>query len=429
MIASSTVRPALECTSASLAASTSPIRSVKPITLRRGSPAKRLVTRARSLSLRPHRHSTVAPGDGAARRGRADEVANAPASARDGDHLALGRQAERAPGVPARPRRQECWRGRRLGPPDAARSGDLLHLLGRLRVGDEVQVDPGMRPEMQPGQIGDRGIAGTSRRPVRRSSPSTAVTPGYVETIWSGSWARISRIRPRRPKAVSSRRASHLVGAKFMNSRYWRSNHQGTHRNMNAEFSRSSLRQDGAHRGQPVDDRDLRVGILVLELARDRSRRQIVPLADVGGDDQDVPGARLGVGLAGRDHRGRLLIGGLRGLLAPPVDVPAHALGERRRGGPPELALGPRAADHLAAEVSGPCRRVDDLDVADQLLDGLGDLLDRDVLVAGEVVHAVARDVVEPARDAVGEVLDVHEPARLAAVAGERQRLAARTPC
>ena len=68
MIASSTVSPALECTSASLAASTSPIRSVKPITRSRGSPAKRLDTSARSLSLRPHRHSTVAPGTASAAR-------------------------------------------------------------------------------------------------------------------------------------------------------------------------------------------------------------------------------------------------------------------------------------------------------------------------------------------------------------------------
>ena len=62
MIASSTVRPALEWISASLAASTSPIRSVKPITRSRGSSANAAATRARVLSLRPHRHRTFASG-------------------------------------------------------------------------------------------------------------------------------------------------------------------------------------------------------------------------------------------------------------------------------------------------------------------------------------------------------------------------------
>ena len=101
------------------------------------------------------------------------------------------------------------------------------------------------------------------------------------------------------------------------------------------------------------------------------------------------------------------------------------SLGERRRGRPAELALGALAAHDLPAEVAGARGRVHDLDVAELGLDRLGDLLDRDVLVAGEVVDAVGGHVAEPQRDPVGEVLDVHEPPRLAAVAGERQRLAA----
>ena len=84
---------------------------------------------------------------------------------------------------------------------------------------------------------------------------------------------------------------------------------------MKAEFSRSDLGEDRPHRGQAVDDRDLGVGILVLEFARDRARGKIVALADVGGDDQDLARLGLGVGLAGRDDHG-LVVGLLRGLLA-----------------------------------------------------------------------------------------------------------------
>ncbi len=94
------------------------------------------------------------------------------------------------------------------------------------------------------------------------------------------------------------------------------------------------------------------------------------------------------------------------------------------RGGPAELSLGAVGQHDLAVEIARPRRRVDDLDVAEQFLDVLRDLLDRHVLVAGEVVDAVLGDVAEPERDPLGEILDVHEPARLAAVAGERQRLA-----
>ena len=78
-----------------------------------------------------------------------------------------------------------------------------------------------------------------------------------------------------------------------MNSRYWRSNSHGTQRNMNAEFSRSTAVVNGPIAGETVDDRDQRVRIFLFELTRDRARRKIVTLADVGGDDQDLPRASL----------------------------------------------------------------------------------------------------------------------------------------
>jgi hypothetical protein len=114
---------------------------------------------------------------------------------------------------------------------------------------------------------------------------------------------------------------------------------------------------------------------------------------------------------------------GLR-LLVTPADVPPHALGERRRGRPAELVARPGAGHDLRPEIPRTRRRVDDLGVADDLLDELGDLLDRDVLVADQVVDAVGGDLGQPERDAVGEVLDVDEPARLHAVSRQGERLA-----
>jgi hypothetical protein len=183
--------------------------------------------------------------------------------------------------------------------------------------------------------------------------------------------------------------------------------------------------QDDAHRRQAVDDRDLRVGILVLELACHRARRQVMPLADVRGDDQDLTRTGFRVGFAGRYHGRRVLLARLRRLLTAPLHVTADALGERRRGRPAEVAPGAFAAHDLAAEVARSSGRVHDLDVADELFDGLGDLLDGDVLVTCEVVDAVAGDFAGPERNPVSEILHVHKPARLASVAGERQWLAA----
>src|SRR5271165_6219223 len=105
------------------------------------------------------------------------------------------------------------------------------------------------------------------------------------------------------------------------------------------------------------------------------------------------------------------------GLLTAPHDVAPHSLVEWRGGAPAEFVLRALAADDLAAEVARACGCVDDLDIADQLLDRLGDLLDRDALVAREVVNAVARDLTQSERDPVREVLDVHEPPGLTPVA------------
>ncbi len=69
----------------------------------------------------------------------------------------------------------------------------------------------------------------------------------------------------------------------------------------------------------------------------------------------------------------------------------------------------------------GTCSIVTSLDV---LLHDVRDLADAHALVADEVVGAALRLLGERGDDAVGEILDVHELARLAAVAVDLQRLA-----
>src|SRR5205085_2789968 len=75
---------------------------------------------------------------------------------------------------------------------------------------------------------------------------------------------------------------------------------------------------------------------------------------------------RLTLGLRRRTHD--------RLMRAAPLDVAADALAERRVGSPTELAQRALARDLLAAEVAGTGLGMDDLDVAEEVPDGLGDL-------------------------------------------------------
>ena len=99
MIASSTVRPTLEWISTLDGGSTSPMRLVKPITRTRGSPAKRSLTRSRSLFVASAQAEDLGVvGDAQRHLDGADDVTHAPAAAGDGDHGAVLRQPERGPG-------------------------------------------------------------------------------------------------------------------------------------------------------------------------------------------------------------------------------------------------------------------------------------------------------------------------------------------
>ena len=91
--------------------------------------------------------------------------------------------------------------------------------------------------------------------------------------------------------------------------------------------------------------------------------------------------------------------------------TPALEVGARL---PAELAAGPVVGDLGPREVAVAARGMDDARLADLALDRLGDLLDRHRLRPGEVVDAAGGARLQRRDDAVGEVLDVDEAARLA---------------
>ncbi len=192
---------------------------------------------------------------------------------------------------------------------------------------------------------------------------------------------------------------------------------------------------DPSHRLEAVGDLDLRPGDLLLDVGLDHPRRQVVALADVGGEDENARGAVLARRRAGEERPGGMAVAvqgrplarhrvRRAGAAAHPLDVAAHALAEARLGIPADLLQRSLVGDLLAGEVARARRRVDDLAAAGHLLHGLGDLEDRHHLLAREVVGAVGGPGRERRDDARSEVLDVDEASALAAVAGDRQRLA-----
>ena len=108
-----------------------------------------------------------------------------------------------------------------------------------------------------------------------------------------------------------------------------------------------------------------------------------------------------------------------------PLDVAANAVGERSSSPPSRArARGALARDVAAAQVAGAALDVDDRHVADDVAHGARDRAHarrsrgRRGCRRGSPRRGERRD------DAIGEVLDVDEPPRLRAVAGDRQRLA-----
>ena len=169
-MALSTVSLALECTSTSAAASTSLIRSVKPMT--------RAAARRRNGRPPGAQASSTAQAEyggvlqpSAARAG--SDGRRRPAAAGDGDHLPL---AGRASALRASSRERAArTRGMWAAWPDACCPDRRSSRPPRLDsgLGDEVQVDPGVGRELKAGEVGDRREAGNVEPPFSAQLPST----------------------------------------------------------------------------------------------------------------------------------------------------------------------------------------------------------------------------------------------------------------
>ncbi len=93
------------------------------------------------------------------------EVPDAPSSAGDDDDGAGGREAERAPGLHLTARLEEGGRHERTHAAGAAGSRQLRDSLARAVVHHEVEIDPGVRPELQAREVEHRGADGDAHEP------------------------------------------------------------------------------------------------------------------------------------------------------------------------------------------------------------------------------------------------------------------------
>ena len=259
-------------------------------------PNARIVPEPRA-ELRQQRLVPAAEADDASDRGnrerlgnRSLDIADAPAASGHENDLARGGKTERAPRGGLRTRNAECGRRESVHAVHRrVRSDDRAHFPDRLRVRNEVHVDTAARPVVQRGQIGDRGHHGDAQ-PSR--APQSAEHLGDVR-IHGHDHVGIALLldQPQQPASAEAREQPlrELTGRR------------GSGREPEPDIPnpfepveddvRSPLAGEGdraTHHGEAVLDVDLAIGSFLTELGGERTRRQIVPLADAGGQDENA---------------------------------------------------------------------------------------------------------------------------------------------
>ena len=216
------------------------------------------------------------------------EIADSPASPRDDHDRPLGRQTKIAPRLPLIARDVEALVGETANAKDARAGRDPEDLLGRLGVGDQVQVDAGVGPEPQRSEVGDRG---DDRRVDPSLCPEVAERLRAPRVGGDHDVGRSSEDRspdrpggeplgqPRREPACRRHVGDQLVGE--------------------VEYPVSPLRvKAGAVQDKPpheridqrqgVDDLDFGPRRLRLDPVREDPGGQVVALADGRAEDQDL---------------------------------------------------------------------------------------------------------------------------------------------
>ena len=266
-----------------------------------------------------------------------------------------------------------------------------------------MQVDARVGPEAKAGQVGDRGDDRDLQAP---ESPKLAEDCGRAGIGGDDHVGIVGADRLSQPpptQEVANFQSQPAGGRKSGEQEVLRLEQPGEPVEREPGSVADHQRHQASHRTQTVHHPHLDPWRFGAQLGREGARRQLMTLPDVGREDQYPPGVVPD---------------------APPGQVAAEAIRERSLRRPAELARRAFAGDVLTVEVGASSGGMDDPGVADPAPHRLGNLENRDRLVAGQVVDAVRRLWAQRGNHSLGEVLDVHEAPGLLAGTGDGQRLA-----
>ena len=198
--------------------------------------------------------------------------------------------ARRACKRTARP--EEVGRDQRTHEAHAALPGDPLDRRHRLAVHHQVHVDPGLRPEEQARQVGDRRHRRAvdhfgAPQPRQHDRHGRVGGDDHVGVVLGD--APSQRARAQQPQQPARKPADRRDVLEQPVDERVRPRHQAQ---LHAIAVLDHRPQHPPHRGEAVDDRDLGLLGRVLDLIGQRPRGGGMTLADVGGQDQDT--ARAG---------------------------------------------------------------------------------------------------------------------------------------
>ena len=243
--------------------------------------------------LRPER--LVSPAETDNERGRqlqacahgAREIPHPPAAAGDDDDGCVERQDQLAPCLLAGTRLEERARDER---PDATGAPDPGYPLDRRDAGgvhDEVEVDPGVSPELEPGKIGGRRARGHRQAAAasqmaeharcRRKGRDDDVRPVALDQPEQRS--RAEERKARAPESAERGNTSEEAVKEAEDP--------GGEAQLPAVGVEQDEAKQSAESNQRVADHHLDVSSLADELGRECPRRSRVTLPDLGGEDDD----------------------------------------------------------------------------------------------------------------------------------------------
>ena len=209
------------------------------------------------------------------------DVAHSPAAAGDDHHAALLGQTERAASLQRAAGTEEIGRYQRAHQAHAALPGDALDRGHRLAIHHQVHVDPWLRPEEQAREVGDRRHRGAvhdfpAAQPRQHDRHGRVRRDDHVGVVLGDVTCQRARAKEIQQPARQPADRQHVLEQPV---------HERVRPRHQAQLHAVAILDHGAqhppHRGEAVDDRNLRLLGRVLDLVGERPRGRGMTLAHI----------------------------------------------------------------------------------------------------------------------------------------------------